>query len=279
MGPRFLQSQIHSDYSTGSNTWTEYRNSIKTMYDSSASKVDFNDHLIREYNRKIDRLNQETGLFISPYDAGYRFIGSSISTLVYTESTAYNASNVALFTESSNAIPNNWTNSNSAAVASVNFNSTLTSLGSYAFANCTGLTSVTIPNSVTSIGSGAFYHCSGLTSVTIPNSLTALADYVFSSCTSLTSVTIPNSVTSIGSDAFSYCSGLTSVTIPNSVISIGSSAFNNCTSLNYIACLATAAPTIGGGVFSGVPATEIHVPIGATGYGVTYGGKTVVKDL
>jgi hypothetical protein len=80
MGPRFLQSQIHSDYSTGSNTWTEYRNSIKSMYDSSTSKVDFNDHLIREYNRKIDRLNQETGLYIAPFDGGFRFIGDSIAS-------------------------------------------------------------------------------------------------------------------------------------------------------------------------------------------------------
>jgi hypothetical protein len=80
MGPRYLQSQIHSDYSTGSNAWTEYRNSIKTMYDASTSKVDFTDHLIREYNRKIDRLNQETGLYIAPFDGGFRFIGDSIAS-------------------------------------------------------------------------------------------------------------------------------------------------------------------------------------------------------
>ena len=81
MGPRLLQSKIHSDYSTGSNTWTEYRNSIKSMYDASTSKVDFDNHLIREFNRKIDRLNQSTSLFISPYDGGFRFIGTSISTI------------------------------------------------------------------------------------------------------------------------------------------------------------------------------------------------------
>ena len=78
MGPRYLQSQIHSDYSTGSNTWTQYRSDIKSMYDLSTSKVDFNDHLIREYNRKIDGLNQETGLYIVPFDAGFRFIGNNI---------------------------------------------------------------------------------------------------------------------------------------------------------------------------------------------------------
>jgi hypothetical protein len=35
----------------------------------------------------------------------------------------------------------------------------ITSIGNYAFYNCTGLTSITIPNSVTSIGESAFYGC------------------------------------------------------------------------------------------------------------------------
>ena len=42
----------------------------------------------------------------------------------------------------------------------------VTSIGSWAFENCTGLTSVTIGNSVTSIGKSAFYYCSGLKNIT-----------------------------------------------------------------------------------------------------------------
>ena len=67
--------------------------------------------------------------------------------------------------------------------------------------------------SVTSIGDFAFDQCSALTSVTISDSVTSIGNYAFRDCSALTSVTIGNSVTSIGGGAFSGCSGLTSVTI------------------------------------------------------------------
>ena len=69
----------------------------------------------------------------------------------------------------------------------------MTSIGNYAFYNCSGLTSVTIPNSVTSIGESAFCYCSGLTSITIPNSVTSIGNYAFSGCSDLISVTELNS--------------------------------------------------------------------------------------
>ena len=110
----------------------------------------------------------------------------------------------------------------------------VTSIGDYAFYDCSSLTSVTIPNSVTSIGQYTFSGCSGLTSVTIGNSVTSIGNYAFEYCKGLTSVTIPNSVTSIGSSAFRYCSGLTSVTIGTSVTSIWSSAFRGCSGLTSV---------------------------------------------
>ena len=110
----------------------------------------------------------------------------------------------------------------------------VTSIGDYAFYNCTGLTSVTIGESVTSIGNSAFRNCTSLTSITIPNSVTSIGEYAFYGCTGLTSVTIPDSVTSIGSCAFCNCTSLTSVTIGESVTSIGEYAFSNCTGLTQI---------------------------------------------
>ena len=63
----------------------------------------------------------------------------------------------------------------------------------------------TIPNSVTTIGKWAFENCTSLASVNIPNSVTTIGGWAFYCCTSLASVNIPNSVTTIGNRAFYYC--------------------------------------------------------------------------
>ena len=124
--------------------------------------------------------------------------------------------------------------SNCSALTSITIPNSVTSIGESAFAYCSGLTSIEIPNSVTSIESGAFGHCEGLTSVTIPNSVTSIGNYAFYDCYALTSVTIGNSVTSIGDYAFSDCWSLTSVTIGNSVTSIGGYAFEYCYALTSV---------------------------------------------
>ena len=122
----------------------------------------------------------------------------------------------------------------SSGLTSVTIPNGVTSIGFYAFVNCTGLNSVTIPNSVTSIEDGAFCGCIGLTSVTIPNSVTRLGREAFWCCSSLTSVTISSSVTRIASMTFKGCSSLTSVTIPNGITVIGYEAFLGCSSLTSV---------------------------------------------
>lgn len=109
--------------------------------------------------------------------------------------------------------------------------SSSTSIGEYAFHNCSGLTTVTIPNAITSIGYMAFGGCTGLTTVAIPSSVTSIGNSAFRGCSGLNTVAIPSSVTSIGESAFAFCGGLTSITIPSSVTSIGISAFVGCSGL------------------------------------------------
>ncbi|MDC0048141.1 leucine-rich repeat protein [Verrucomicrobia bacterium] len=67
----------------------------------------------------------------------------------------------------------------------------------------------TIPDGVTSIGDYAFNECTNLRSITIPDSVTSIGDFAFKYCTALTSITIPDSVTSIGERAFRDCQSLT----------------------------------------------------------------------
>ena len=149
------------------------------------------------------------------------------------------------------------------SLTSVTIPNGVTSIGEYAFRDCSSLTSVTIPNSVTSIGNSAFFRCSSLTSVTIPNSVTSIGHGVFAYCSSLTSVTMPNSITSIEDGLFGRCHRLTSITIPNSVTSIGYEAFLRCSSLTSVTCLATNPPALGEYAFCdiGSPST-LYVPNG-----------------
>ena len=110
----------------------------------------------------------------------------------------------------------------------------VTSIGDYAFSDCSGLTNITIPDSVTSIGDSAFHDCSNLTSITIPDSVTSIGEVAFYGCSGLTSIAIPDSVTSIGSFTFVDCFRLTSITISESLTSIGDFAFDYCLGLEIV---------------------------------------------
>ncbi|MBP5366455.1 MAG: leucine-rich repeat protein [Bacteroidales bacterium] len=122
---------------------------------------------------------------------------------------------------------------------------TVTTIGEYAFRDCSGLTSVSIPNSVISIGKMAFRKCSNVTEINVGSAnskYTSKNGVLFNKdMTTLIcypagksgSYTIPNTVTSIGEYAFYYCDGLTSISIPNSITTIGDGAFSGCSSLQY----------------------------------------------
>ena len=176
----------------------------------------------------------------------------------------------------------------------ITFDGDVTTIGYYAFDNCTNLTSVTICDSVTTIGQGAFDGCTSLTSVNIPDSVTEIGYAAFAYCNSLkeftgkiaedngrivvvdgsliafapagiTEYTIPNSVTSIGYAAFAYCDSLTSVNIPDSVTEIGAGAFYDCDSLKSVYCKAATPPALGGNsVFDdNASGRKIYVPAGS----------------
>ena len=129
-------------------------------------------------------------------------------------------------------------------------NYNVTSIGEFAFYNCSGLSSVVIPNSVISIGGAAFCGCIKLDSISIPWNVNYIGAMAFENCSSLSKITIPNRVKTIKSSTFEGCSRITSITIPDSVTSIGSSAFRNCSSLTSI-IIPDSVTSIGNSAFYG----------------------------
>jgi hypothetical protein len=78
--PRLTQSEIHSDFSSASETWSEYRAQVIAFYDNYPHS-ELNDHITREFNKKIRDLSQSESLYISPYNAGLRYIGDGVFTV------------------------------------------------------------------------------------------------------------------------------------------------------------------------------------------------------
>ena len=89
----------------------------------------------------------------------------------------------------------------------------VTSIGDYAFYNCTDMTAATIADTVKELGFCAFAQCSALTEVTLPDSVTVLGPYAFADCTSLKALHIPAKVSEIGYGVLRCSTSLTDITV------------------------------------------------------------------
>ncbi len=142
-------------------------------------------------------------------------------------------------TISYNAFENNF------VITRVFIPTSVTSIGPYAFTNCSNLLSINVsdfnPNYYSSFG--VLYNKSqttllsnptGLTgSFTIPSTVTNISDWAFA-YSHLTNIIIPDSVVSIGIYSFGDCNNLIEIVIPNNLTNIGGGAFRHCTSLTSI---------------------------------------------
>ena len=111
----------------------------------------------------------------------------------------------------------------------------VTTIGDYAFSNCSYLSTITLPASLTEIGARAFQYCSALTSITIPEGVKSIGQYAFY-CSGVTSVYFSDNVEVIGDYAFSECFSLTTIDLPASLKSVGEWAFAismNLKTINY----------------------------------------------
>ena len=149
----------------------------------------------------------------------------------------------------------------------VSIPSSVISIGDYAFYQCTGLTEVSIPSNVTSIGTFVFYECSGLREISIPFGVTCIRYCTFYRCGNLEKVSIPSSVTYIENSAFCYCRNLEEINFPSSLISIGDDAFSLCSSLTKVS-IPSSVINIGTSAFSSCSSLiEINIPSSITSIG------------
>ena len=117
-------------------------------------------------------------------------------------------------------------------IVEVNFENGITTVGGYAFRNCSRLQKVTLPSSLQSIKQSAFNHCAELTSIEIPEGTETIDEFAFTGCEALADVTIPESMKTIKRYAFRGCNKLRKVKT-NSDCILGTHAFPDYVSISY----------------------------------------------
>ncbi|MBQ2793607.1 MAG: leucine-rich repeat domain-containing protein [Clostridia bacterium] len=131
--------------------------------------------------------------------------------------------------------------------------SSLLSIGDYAFMNCTKLARIQIPDTVRDIGAYAFrgtdmynsattgavyagnwivdFNKTVTADIAVDKGTVGIARYAFYNCTELKSIKIDNSVKVICKGAFYNCTALESVTLPDTLAKIEDYVFYSCSSL------------------------------------------------
>lgn len=126
----------------------------------------------------------------------------------------------------------------STLLASIEFPSSLKTLGDKAFANNLNLKRVEIPMNVTNIGEGAFSNCRYLEEVVLPEGMTTISKSMFHSCYRLKSIKWPSTLNTIDEYALASC-GFNEVEIPYGVRTVYDFAFHLCEGLTRLVIPAT----------------------------------------
>ncbi|MBR2730788.1 MAG: leucine-rich repeat protein [Clostridia bacterium] len=210
---------------------------------------------------------------------------------------------------SSTSVP--WKNDKS-KIKTVVIGKGITSVGAYAFADCTNLTKVVLDPTVKKINSYAFYNCTSFVMNGLPRNIKYIGNrafagcpirtfawdsglvigqkqaeekpfigaFAFEGCTQLMSVELPDDLESIGAGAFSGCSALETVALPDSVAVIEDGAFSDCSALSSVQ-FSDGLTEIRDGVFNGCSALQtVDLPDTVTEIGAqAFAGCSSVTSL
>lgn len=139
--------------------------------------------------------------------------------------------------------------------------SSIETIGPYAFAYCTSLTEASLPNCVNA-GTSAFDHATALITADFPR-LKKVNNNVFAACTSLKSLNLPE-CEQLTSNSVRDCSALEKIDLPKTEI-INTNVFLNCSMLSAVILRAnTMAALSSGNSFNNTPIASgtgyIYVP-------------------
>ena len=187
-------------------------------------------------------------------------------------------------------------------------------IGRKAFANADYLHSVTLPESVTSLGVYAFVNCTALTDYyvadgnpyyeskdgvlygndgtalerfplgrqpaeyTVPEGVVSIGDVAFATSTSLAIITLPESLEKIGVAAFSDCPRLLSITIPSGVTEISDFMCNNSIHLAEVN-LPETITRIGYAAFAATELSKFKIPDACTEIGDQAFAETQLAEI
>lgn len=156
----------------------------------------------------------------------------------------------------------------------------LTTIGAYAFYQCTNLTGpLVIPQGIKSIEEKTFAECGFTGDITIPDDMTTIGDHAFDKCTNIKSVrytgytgnagiALPESVNTIGKYAFSDTGVEGTLELPENLTAIGSHAFFQCRKLNGKLTIPENITEIDEGVFERCGFTgDLNIPNSVTKIG------------
>ena len=100
----------------------------------------------------------------------------------------------------------------------IEFATTITSIGQSAFGKAKLSQELVVPGTIKSLGASAFAECTELTNITLAaGEGISYGNFLFSKCKKLKTVSLPDTMTSIPNGMFQYCSSIDGLVIPNKI--------------------------------------------------------------